>query len=79
MGIFEGYTKTPHNYPVYFPYLRMEVLKRDVKFDERKAMRCSLERDLQLWHDQEILALKEEFQEVVEKPQKEEKGVKTTT
>ena len=48
LGIFVGYTDTPHNYRVYFPSLRMKVVKRDVKFDEEKAMRCSLERELQL-------------------------------
>ena len=42
-------------------------------------MRCSLERDLQLHVDEEILAPKEEPQEVVEKPQVEVERVETST
>jgi len=37
----------------------MALVHRDVKFDEEKAMRCSLERDLQLRADEELLAPKE--------------------
>jgi len=37
-----------------------------VKFDEDKAMRCSLKREFQLQPNQEILAPKEEPEEVVE-------------
>jgi len=44
LGVFVGYTGTPHNYRVYLPSLRMTVVRRDVKFDEEKAMRCPLER-----------------------------------
>ena len=43
LGIFIGYMETPQNYWVYFPSLRMIVVRRDVKFDEDKAKRCSLE------------------------------------
>ena len=46
LGIFVGYTDIPQNYRVYFPSHRMIVVRRDVKFDEEKAMRCSLERDI---------------------------------
>jgi len=60
LGIFVGYTDTPHNYQVYLPSHRMIVVRRDVKFDEQKGMRCSLERELQFQADEEILALKEE-------------------
>ena len=42
------------------PSLKMTIVHRDVKFDEEKEMRCSLERELQLHVDEEILALKEE-------------------
>ena len=66
LGILVGYTDTPHNYHVYLPSLRMIVVRRDVKFDEEKAMRCSLQRKLQLHAHQEILAPKEEPQDVVE-------------
>lgn len=46
LGIFVGYTNTPHNYWVYLSSNRIIVVRRDVKFDEEKAMRCSLEREL---------------------------------
>jgi len=36
------------------------MVHRDVKFDEEKAMRCSLERELQLHAVYDILASKEE-------------------
>ena len=51
---------------VYLPSHRMTMVCRDVKFDEEKAMRCSLERELQLHVDEEILAPKEEPQDDVE-------------
>ena len=31
--ILVGYTKTPHNYHVYFPNSRMTVVRRDIKFN----------------------------------------------
>ena len=43
---FVDYTKNPHNYLVYLPSLIMTVVRRDVKFDEDKAMCWSLEREL---------------------------------
>jgi len=42
MEIFVGYTKTHHNYHVYFPSLRMIVMRRDARFDEGKDMRIYL-------------------------------------
>lgn len=66
LGIFVGYTETSHNYRVYMPYLRMIVVRNDVKFVEEKAIKCSLERELQLHLVEEILAPKEQPQEVVE-------------
>ena len=48
VGIFVGYTDTPHNYHVYFLDSRKTVVRRDVKFQEEKAMKCSLERELNL-------------------------------
>eukprot|EP00253_Pinus_taeda_P031801 PITA_31801 len=65
-GIFLGYTDTPHNYHVYLPSLRMKMLRKDVKFDEEKVMRCSIEREFQLQLDQDLLAPKEEPREIVE-------------
>jgi hypothetical protein len=50
-----------------------------VKFDEEKAMRCSLERELQLHADEEILAPKEEPQDDVEQPHAEEQRVEAPT
>jgi len=38
LGIFVGYTNTPHNYQVYLSTSRMIVVCRDVRFDEEKAM-----------------------------------------
>jgi len=72
LGIFVGYTDTPHNYRVYLPSHRMIVVRRDVKFDEDKAMRCSLEREIQVHPNEEILAPKEEPWDDVEKPYVEE-------
>ena len=37
----------------------MKVVCRDVKFDEENAMRCSLEREIQLHAYEEILAPKD--------------------
>lgn len=51
------------------------MVHRDVKFDEEKTMRCSLERDLQLHADEDLLAPKEEPQDVLEKPHVEEQRV----
>lgn len=72
LGVFLGYTETPHNYCAYFPSLRIIVVGRDVNFDEEKVMGRFLKREIQLQLDQEILAPKEEPREVVEKPQVEE-------
>lgn len=55
-----GYTNTPQNYRVYFPTSRRIVVHRDLKFDEQKTMRVSLERELQLQAMEEILVPKEE-------------------
>ena len=55
-----GYTNTPHNYRVYMPTSRMTVVNKDIRFDEEKAMRVSLERELELHVDEEILAAKVE-------------------
>ena len=66
-----GYTKTPHNYHVYFRSLGITVVRRDVKFDEDNVMWCSLDRELQIPPKEDLLALKEEPREVVEQPQLE--------
>lgn len=58
-GIFLWYIDKPHSYWVYFLAHRMTVVRRDVKFDEEKAMILSLERELELDAVEELLALKE--------------------
>ena len=60
LGIFVGYTDTPHNYRVYLPTNWRIVVHRDLKFDEQKAMQFSLERELQLQAVEELLIPKEE-------------------
>ncbi len=55
-----GYTDTPHNYWEYFPTSRRTVARRDLKFDEQKAMQVSLEREIQLQAVEELLVPKEE-------------------
>ena len=62
VGIFVGYT--PHNYRVYLPDNGKTVVRRDIKFQEEKAMKCSLERELHLHADEELLVPKGELQDV---------------
>jgi len=38
LGIFLGYTSTPHNYQRYLHTSRRIVVSRDLNFDEQKAM-----------------------------------------
>jgi len=38
LGIFLGYTDTPHNYQVYFLTNKMTIVRMDVRFDEEKVM-----------------------------------------
>ena len=64
VGIFFGYTKTPHNYLVYFPNNKIIVMRRDIKFDEQKAMRLSLERAIYLHAEEELLVPKDESLDV---------------
>lgn len=79
LGIFVGYTNTPHNYQVYLPSNKMTVVCRDVSFNEEKAMRCSLERELQLHAYEEILAPKQEPQDDVDFPHVREQRVESPT
>ena len=64
VGIFVGYIETPHNYHVYFPNSKMIIVRRDIKFDEGKAMRLSLERELDLHAEEELLVPKDESLDV---------------
>lgn len=77
--IFVGYTNTPHNYRVYLTSYKMTMVCRDVKFDEEKVMRCSLERELKLHGEEDILAPKEEPQDDVEQPHEKEYRVDVPT
>ena len=78
IGIFLGYTKTPHNYRVYFQNTRMTVVRRDIKFDEEKSMQFSLERELDLHVEEELFVPKDEPQDV-EKPHAKDHGVVENT
>jgi hypothetical protein len=78
VGIFVGYTETPPNYRVYFQNSKMTVMRRDIKFDEGKAMRLSLERELDLHAKEELLVPKDECQDV-DQPHEEVHGVEKTT
>jgi hypothetical protein len=78
VGIFVGYTETPHNYRVYFPNSKMIVMRQDIKFDEGKVMQLSLERELDLHAEEELLVPKDESQDV-DQPHEEVHGVEETT
>jgi hypothetical protein len=78
VGIFVGYTETPHNYCVYFSNSKMTVMRWDIKFDEGKAMRLSLERELDLHAEEEMLVPKDESRDV-DQPHEEVHGVEETT
>jgi hypothetical protein len=78
VGIFVGYTETHHNYRVYFPNNKMTVMRRDIKFDEGKAMRLLLERELDLHAEEELLVPKDESQDV-DQPHEEVRGVEEAT
>ena len=69
LAIFVGYIDTPHNYQVYLSMSRMTMVCRDIKFDEEKTMRCSLEREIQLHAIDDLLDPKEEEPQIdVEQP-----------
>jgi hypothetical protein len=78
VGIFVGYIETPHNYHVYFPNSNMTIMRRDIKFDEGKSMRLSLERELDLHAEEELLVPKDESQ-YVDQPHEEVHGVEEAT
>ena len=69
-----GYIETPHKYCVYLPNSRMTVVQRDIKFNEEKAMKLSLERELDLHAEEELLVPKDESQDV-DQPHEEVHGV----
>ena len=73
-----GYTETPHNYRVYFSDIRLIFMRRDIKFNEEKAMKLSLERELHLHAEEELLSPKDEPLDV-DQPQEEVHGVEEAT
>ena len=77
LGYFWG-TQKSHNYHVYFPNSRMTMVRRDIKFNEEKAMKLSLERELHLHAEEEILVPKDETQ-YVDQSQEEDHGVEEST
>ena len=58
MGVFVGYIEAPHKFRVYFSSPNMIVMRRDVKFDEEKAMRFTLEQELSIPQEEELLLLR---------------------
>jgi hypothetical protein len=78
VGIFVGYTETPHNYHVYLLNSKLIFMQRDIKFDEGKAMWLSLERELDLHGEEDLLVPKDESQDV-DQPHEEVHGVEETT
>jgi len=80
LGIFVGYIDTPHDYQVYLLPNMMRVVRRYVRFNEEKAMSCSLEREIQLHAIEEILAPKFEKPHIdMEQPHAEDLGVEKST
>eukprot|EP00253_Pinus_taeda_P033378 PITA_33378 len=80
LGILIGYTDTPHNYRVYLSSSQRTVVRRDLKFDEQKAMQVSLERELKLHAKEELSVTKEEEPQIdAEQPHAEDPGVETST
>ena len=63
---------------MYLTNSKITVMRRDVKFDEGKAMRLSLERELDLHEEEELLFPKDESQDV-DQPHEEVHGVEETT
>jgi hypothetical protein len=63
---------------VYFLNSKMIVMRRDIKFDEGKAMQLSLERELELHAEEELLVPKDEPQDV-DHPHEEIHGVEENT
>ena len=60
VGMFVGYIETPHDYRVYFTNIQMTVVRCDIKFNEEKAMKLFLERELHLHAKEELLVPKYE-------------------
>ena len=75
-----GYTDTPHNYRLFLPTSEKTVVHRDLKFDKRKAMRVSLERELKLHAKEALLVAKEGEAQIDEAhPHAKDPRVETST
>jgi len=80
LGILVVYIDTPHNYHVFLHASQRTVVRKDLMFDEQRAMRVSLERELKLHGDEELLVPKEEEPcDDVDQPHVEDLVVETTT
>ena len=80
LGILVGYMDTPHNYRVYLPTSQRTMVRKDLKFDEQKAMQVSLEREIKLHADEELSVPKEKDPYIdVEQLHAEDSGVETST
>jgi len=65
---------------VFLPTSQRTVVCRDLKFNEQRAIRVSLERELKLHGDEELLVPKEkEPPNDVDQPHAKDPVVKTTT
>ena len=63
---------------MYFPNSKMTVMLWDIKFDEGKAMRLLLERELDVHAEEELLVPKDESLDV-DQPQEEVHGMEEST
>ena len=63
---------------MYFPNNQMTLVQRDIKFDEGKSMWLSLERELDLHAEEELLVPKDGSQDV-DQPHEDVHGVEDIT
>jgi hypothetical protein len=63
---------------VYFPNSKITIMRRDIKFDEGKATRLLLERELDLHEEEELMVPKDESQDV-DQPHDDVHGVEEAT
>ena len=63
---------------MYFPDSQKTVVQRDIKFDEGKSLQLSIEREMDLHAEEELLVPKDESQDV-DQPHEEVHGVEEAT
>lgn len=61
-GIFVGYNETSKAYMFYIPALRKTFIRRDVKFEEGRALSKSLEREQATMQEEEKQVPRQEAQ-----------------